>query len=138
MDKSIKVRTPVVTVEVMRSYVWDSGKTVYDNETLLWDGELMDFAERRSEATDIFFERYNRFIPTTRIWEFGLMNTPDKVEVQEKKEPFVRTVQSKININIIRFNQLLSTVVTGSCVNFKNNTQSIDEYKKSRKDKQEK
>jgi len=67
MDKELKVYTPIVWVEVMRSYLDDNNKTVYDNEYLLWDGEIKDFAEKRATATDIWFERYKKFVPTRKM-----------------------------------------------------------------------
>lgn len=93
---------------------------IYDNEYLLWDGELETFAEKRATVTNIFFPRYERFIPVTKIGEFGLKQV-EKQEAKEVEKPFNRTVESMFNIYKIRTNTRISKIVTGSFTAFKDN-----------------
>ena len=115
MDKNeIKIYTPVVWVEITRSFLDDNNKTIYDNEYLLWDGELEDFAEKRATKTDIYFDRYKKFVPTRKMGEFGLKNVkPQKIE--EKKEVYKeKTKLERFNIYLISTKVRISKIVTNS------------------------
>lgn len=66
----LKIYTPIVWVEVLKTFLDDNHRTIYDKEYLLWDGELKDFADRKANATDIFFPRYDRFVVVGKIQDF--------------------------------------------------------------------
>lgn len=115
VKNEIKVYVPIVWVEVLRSFLDEQNKTVYNNEYLLWDGELMDFAEKRATKTDIFFPRYDKFVPTRKIGEFGLQGKPKHVEKEVVEvKPFIRTPISRFNIYLIGTKTRISRIVTGS------------------------
>lgn len=115
VKNEIKVYVPIVWVEVLRSFLDEKNKTVYDNEYLLWDGELMEFAEKRAAKDDIFFPRYDKFVPTRKMGEFGLQGKPKHVEKEkEEVKPFIRTPVERFNIYLICTRTKISKIVTGS------------------------
>jgi len=114
MVSNIKIYTPIVYAEVIKTYLDDNNRTVYDNEYLFWDGELDAFAEKKATTDYIYFERYKRYVPTSKIQDFGLHQV-ETVKPEKEEEKFTpRTDVERFNIYLISTRTKISKIVTDS------------------------
>jgi hypothetical protein len=142
VKNEIKVYSPVVWAEVLRSYLDDNNRTIYDNEHLFWDGELEDFAQRKASRDYIYFERYKRYVPVEKIKDFGLKEV-EETKPQEVYKPVEFTDFQRFKKKLIYNRSMVSKIVTNSFILLYNPdkelwTQWIEKKKDSQKEERKK